>query len=54
MRRAGATGHITVWIDSGFWSNETIATSDRLHVCYTMAVRTNTKGIAVAIASIDE
>ena len=31
--------------DSGFWSNDTIATLGRLDVRYTMAVRTNTKGI---------
>ena len=47
-----ATGQLTVRVDSGFWSNETIATLNRraLH----MAVRTNTKGIAAAIAAIDE
>ena len=26
VRRAGATGQLTVRVDSGFWSNETIAT----------------------------
>ena len=41
-------------VDSGFWSNDTIATLGRLDVRYTMAVRTNTKGIAAAIAAIDE
>ena len=54
VRRAGAGGQITVRVDSGFWSNETIATCDRLDVRYTMAVRTNTKGIAAAIAGIAE
>ena len=54
VRRAGATGQLTVRVDSGFWSNETIATLNRLDVRYTMAVRTNTKGIAAAIAAIDE
>ena len=52
VRRAGATGPLTVRMDSGFWSNDTIATLNRLNVRYTMAVRTNTKGIAAAIAAI--
>jgi hypothetical protein len=54
VRRAGATGKLTVRLDAGFWSNDTITTLNRLDVRYTMAVRTNTKGIAAAIAGIDE
>jgi hypothetical protein len=54
VRRAGATGEITVRVDSGFWSNDTITTCNRLDVRYTMAVRTNTTGIAAAIAAIPE
>jgi hypothetical protein len=54
VRRAGATGEIVVRVDSGFWSNETIKTLGRLDVRYTMAVRTNTNGVAAAIAAIDE
>jgi len=54
VRRAGATGEITVRFDSGFWANETIATCKRLDVRYTMAVRTNTAGVAAAIAAIPE
>jgi hypothetical protein len=54
VRRAGASGEIVVRVDSGFWSNETIKTLSRLDVRYTMAVRTNTKGLAAAIAAIDE
>jgi hypothetical protein len=54
VRRAGATGEIVVRVDSGFWSNETIKTLGRLEVRYTMAVRTNTNGVAAAIAAIDE
>lgn len=54
VRRAGAAGEIVARLDSGFWSNETIKTLGRLEVRYTMAVRTNTKGIAKAIAVIDE
>ena len=53
VRRAGATGQLTVRVDSGFWSNETIDTLNRHGVRYTMAVRCGTKGIAAAIASID-
>lgn len=54
VRRAGATGEIVCRFDSGFWSGDTIATLGRLDVRYTMAVRTNTQGIAGAIAAIDE
>jgi hypothetical protein len=54
VRRAGATGEIVVRVDSGFWSNETINTFTRLGVRYTMAVRTNTKGVAAAIAALDD
>jgi hypothetical protein len=54
VRRAGATGEITMRMDSGFWSNDTIATLGRLNVRYTMAVRTNTQGIAAAIAQIPD
>jgi hypothetical protein len=54
VRRAGASGEIVMRFDSGFWSNETIKTLGRLDVRYTMAVRTNTKGPAQAIAGIDE
>ena len=53
-RRAGAAGELTVRVDSGFWSNETIVVLNRLNVRYTMAVRTSTAGIAKAIAAIAE
>jgi hypothetical protein len=53
LRRAGASGGIVMRFDSGFWSKDTIATLGRLDVRYTMAVRTNTKGIAAAIAAMD-
>ena len=45
---------MTLRVDSGFLSNDTIATLNRLNVRYTMAVRTNTTGIAKAIAAIDD
>jgi hypothetical protein len=54
VRRAGAIGEIVVRLDSGFWSAETINALGRVDVRYTMAVRTNTKGVARAIAAIDE
>ena len=54
VRRAGATGEIVMRFDSGFWSNDTIASLGRLDVRYTMAVRTNNKGPAKAIAAISE
>jgi Transposase DDE domain group 1 len=53
VRRAGATGEIVLRLDSGFWSKDTIQTLGRLDVRYTMAVRTNTNGVAAAIAAID-
>ncbi|MDX6548913.1 MAG: hypothetical protein QOG33_2463 [Gaiellales bacterium] len=53
VRRAGAAGEIVVRFDSGYWSNDTIVTLGRLNVRYTMAVRTNNKGPAKAIAAID-
>jgi hypothetical protein len=54
VRRAGAAGEIVMRFDSGFWSNDTIATLGRLDVRYTMAIRTNTKGPDAAIAAIPE
>src|SRR4051812_18102185 len=54
VRRAGAAGTLTVRVDSGFWSNDTITALNRLDVRYTMAVRCGTKGIADAISAIDE
>ncbi len=54
VRRAAATGEIVMRFDSGFWSKDTLAVLSRLDVRYTMAVRTNTKGISGAIAAIAE
>lgn len=54
VRRAGATGHIVMRFDSGFWSKDTIATLARLGVSYTMAVRTSTKALTTIIAAIPE
>jgi Transposase DDE domain group 1 len=54
VRRAGASGEMVCRFDSGFWSGDTITALKRLGVRYTMAVRTNTKGIAAAISAINE
>jgi Transposase DDE domain group 1 len=52
VRRARATGELTMRFDAGFWSNDTIATLNRHGVRYTMAVRTGHHSIAAAIAGI--
>ncbi len=54
LRRAGATGQIVMRFDSGFWSNDTIATLGRLGVNYTMAVRTGVKAVSSVIGTIAE
>lgn len=54
VRRAGATGELTMRFDAGFWSNDTITTLNRHGVRYTMAVRAGHTAIAAAIARIDE
>jgi hypothetical protein len=54
VRRAGAVGELTVRVDSGFWSNDTISGLNRLNVRYTMGVRTNTKSINDAISKISD
>jgi Transposase DDE domain group 1 len=54
LRRAGAAGEIVMRFDSGFWAKDTLAVLARHKVRYTMAVRTNTKGVAETIAAIDE
>ena len=54
VRRAGATGEITMRFDSGFWSNDTVARLNRLGIGYTMAVRCGNRVVAAAIAKIPE
>ena len=49
VRRAGATGEMVMRFDSGFWSNATIATLERLDVGYTMAVQM-VKAVAKAVS----
>ena len=53
VRVCGATGGLVVRVDSGFWSNKTIATLQRLGVRFTMTVRSNV-AINAAIAGIGE
>jgi hypothetical protein len=53
VRRAGATGELTMRMDSGFWSAKTIKTCRRHQLHYSITVR-QTKPIRQAIASIDE
>jgi hypothetical protein len=53
LRRAGASGEIVMRFDSGFGPSRPSPRWKRLDVRYTMAVRTNTKGIAAAIAAMD-
>ena len=53
VRRAGATGELIMRFDSGFWSNATLATLERLDVGYTMGVRM-VKAVTRAVEGIDE
>ncbi len=53
VRRAGATGELTMRMDSGFWSAKTIKTCRRHQIHYPITVR-QTKPIRAAIATIDE
>jgi hypothetical protein len=53
VRRAGATGELTLRMDSGFWSAKTIKTCRRHGIHYSVTVRL-TKPIRAAIAAINE
>ena len=53
VRRAGATGELIMRFDSGFWSNATLATLERLDVGYTMGVRMVT-AVTRAVEGIEE
>ncbi len=54
VRRAGATGKITMRFDSGYWSEATLGVLEKKGVSYTMAVRGRNKAIAKAIAQIPD
>jgi hypothetical protein len=53
VRRAGASGELTMRADSGFWSAKTIRACHRHQIRYSITVR-QTKPIRAAIATIDE
>jgi len=53
VRRAGATGELTLRMDSGFWSAKNIRACRRHGIRYSITVR-QTKPIRAAIAGIDE
>jgi hypothetical protein len=53
VRRAGATGELTLRMDSGFWSAKTIRACRRHGIRYSITVR-QTKPIRATIAGIDE
>jgi hypothetical protein len=53
VRRAGATGELFMRFDSGFWSNTTIATLERLDVGFTMGVRMM-KAVVAVVEEIEE
>ncbi len=53
VRRAGATGALTLRADSGFWSDRLIATCRRLHVAFSITVR-QIPQVKAAIAGIEE
>lgn len=53
VRRAGASGELIMRFDSGFWSNATIATLERLDVGFTMGVAMK-KAVLAVVEAIDE
>jgi Transposase DDE domain group 1 len=53
VRRAGASGELTMRMDSGFWSAKTIRALRRHRIHYSITVR-QTKPIRTAIATIPE
>jgi hypothetical protein len=53
LRRAGASGELTLRMDSGFWSAKLIARLRRHRVRYSITVR-QTKTVRAAIAAIPE
>lgn len=53
VRRAGATGELTLRADSGFWSNKLIAACERHHMRFSLTVRAFPK-VKDAVAAIAE
>ena len=54
VRRSGATGALTIRLDSGSRANDTIAVLNRFDVRYTIAVRCSSKGINDAVRAIPD
>jgi hypothetical protein len=53
VRRAGASGQLTLRADSGFWSAKVLAACRRHHIRYSVTVR-QTKQVQQAITAIEE
>jgi hypothetical protein len=53
VRRAGASGQLTLGADSGFWSAKVLAACRRHHIHFSITVR-QTNTVAAAIAAIGE
>lgn len=53
VRRAGASKDLIIRFDSGFWSNATISTLERLDVGYTMGIKM-VKPVVSTVSEIDE
>jgi hypothetical protein len=53
VRRAGASGELTMRMDSGFWSAKTIKTCRRHKICFSITVRQTTP-IRAVITTISE
>jgi hypothetical protein len=53
LRRAGASGQLTLRADSGFWSAKVLAACRRHHIRFSITVR-QTSTVATAIAAIPE
>jgi hypothetical protein len=54
VRRAGATGPLTLRADSGFWSKKVIRACRDHHVAYSITVNAGHQAIRAAIAGIDD
>jgi Transposase DDE domain group 1 len=54
VRRAGASGQLTIRADSGFWASRVIAALQQHKVRFSISVRTGDQRIAALIAAIGE
>jgi hypothetical protein len=53
VRRAGASGQLTLRVDAGFWSAKVLAACKRHHIRFSITVR-QTKNVAAVIAAIPQ